>query len=86
MAIAGLWDRWRSADKAETKETFTIITTQASRFAAQSHDRMPLILEPETWDLWIKGDADAAAGLMKPANEHALTSLLCRRFERVSHD
>lgn len=45
IAIAGLWDRWRSADKSETKETFTILTTQASRFAAQFHERMPLILE-----------------------------------------
>src|SRR5262249_35088133 len=43
MAFAGLWDRWRNADKSETKETFTIITTAPSQFAAQWHDRMPLI-------------------------------------------
>lgn len=34
MAIAGLWDRWRSKDKSETKETFTIVTTEPSTFAA----------------------------------------------------
>jgi putative SOS response-associated peptidase YedK len=50
MALAGLWDRWRSADKSETKATFTIVTTEPSRFAAQWHDRMPLILELDTWD------------------------------------
>jgi putative SOS response-associated peptidase YedK len=43
MALAGLWDRWRSKDKSETKETFTIVTTEPSRFAAQFHNRMPLV-------------------------------------------
>jgi putative SOS response-associated peptidase YedK len=73
MALAGLWDRWWTADKSEAKETFTIITTAPSKFAAQWHDHMPLILEPETWDTWLKGDPDAAAALMKPANENVLT-------------
>jgi putative SOS response-associated peptidase YedK len=72
IALAGLWDRWRSADKSETKETFTIVTTEPSKFAAQFHNRMPLILEPDTWDAWLKGDPDAAAALMKPANEDVL--------------
>jgi putative SOS response-associated peptidase YedK len=74
IALAGLWDRWRNADKSETKETFTIITTAPSQFAAQWHDRMPLILEPETWDLWLKGDPDTASALMKAANEDVLVS------------
>src|ERR1051325_866341 len=74
MALAGLWDRWRSKDKSETKETFTIVTTAPSKFAAQWHDRMPLILEPDTWDRWLSGDPDAAAALMKPANEDVLVS------------
>ncbi len=74
MALAGLWDRWRSKDKSETKETFTIVTTEPSEFAAQFHNRMPLVLEPHTWDLWMKGDPEAAAVLMKPANEGALIS------------
>ena len=75
IALAGLWDRWRSKDKSETKETFTIVTTEPSKFAAQFHNRMPLILEPEIWDLWMKGDPDVAAALMMlPANEDVLVS------------
>jgi putative SOS response-associated peptidase YedK len=50
------------------------ITTEPSKFAAQFHNRMPLILEPDTWDLWMKGEPDAAAALMKPANEDVLIS------------
>jgi len=35
---------------------------------------MPLILKPDTWDSWLKGDPEAAAALMEPANEDALVS------------
>lgn len=78
MAFAGLWDRWRSADKSKTKETFTIVTALASPFAAQFHGRMPVILEPDTWDLWMHGEPDIAGALMVPAREKVLT-------ERVVH-
>jgi putative SOS response-associated peptidase YedK len=52
MALAGLWDRWRSKDKTETKETFTFVTTEPRKFAAQFHNRMPLVLKPNTWEGW----------------------------------
>jgi putative SOS response-associated peptidase YedK len=45
-----------------------------SKFAAQWHDRMPLILEPDTWGAWLSGNPDTAAALMKPANEDVLLS------------
>jgi putative SOS response-associated peptidase YedK len=72
MAIAGLWERWRSKDGPETKDSFTIVTTAANRFAAQFHDRMPVVLEQDSWDLWLKGEPDVAAALMIPARENAL--------------
>jgi len=74
MALAGLWDRWRSKEKSETRETFTIITTAPSEFAAQFHNRMPLVLEPDAWGQWMKGEPDAASALMKPANRGVLIS------------
>ena len=74
IALAGLWDRWKSNDKSETKETFTIVTTEPSKFAAQFHNRMPLVLEPNTWESWLRGDPDSAASLMKPANEDMLVA------------
>ena len=53
---------------------FTIVTTEPSKFAAQFHNRMPLVLAPDTWDTWLKGNAEAAVALMKPANEDVLIS------------
>jgi putative SOS response-associated peptidase YedK len=37
---------------------------------------MPLVLGADTWDLWMTGDPDAAAVLMKPANEDILIERL----------
>ena len=54
----------------------TIVTTAPSKFAGHFHNRMPLVLEPDTWDLWMKSEPDAAAALMKPANEDVLTERL----------
>ena len=74
MALGGLWDRWRSPDKSEHKETFTIVTTEPSKFASQVHNRMPLVLERNTWNQWLNEEPDAAAALMKSANEDVLAS------------
>jgi putative SOS response-associated peptidase YedK len=52
FAFAGLWDRWRAAD-GTFLETCTILTTTANRLLADVHDRMPVILSPTSYDLWL---------------------------------
>jgi putative SOS response-associated peptidase YedK len=69
FALAGLWDRWTNADKAERKETYTVVTTAPSAFAGQFHDRMPLVLELEDVEAWMGATPDEAAALMRPAKE-----------------
>jgi putative SOS response-associated peptidase YedK len=69
IALGGLWDRWQSADKAERKETYTVVTTAPSAFAAQFHDRMPLVLEREDVEGWLRAAPDHAAALMRPAKD-----------------
>jgi putative SOS response-associated peptidase YedK len=54
IALGGLWDRWTSADKAERKETYTVVTTAPSAFAGRLHDRMPLVLELDDVDAWLR--------------------------------
>src|SRR5437660_10244040 len=48
MALAGLWETWRSSAQ-ETIRSFTIITTTPNEMCAEVHNRMPVILPPETW-------------------------------------
>lgn len=53
MALAGLWER-REEPAGETLETFTILTTAANERLAWVHERMPVILPPEAWSLWLR--------------------------------
>jgi putative SOS response-associated peptidase YedK len=40
---------------------FTIITTEANEVVQPVHNRMPVILTPETEATWLRPDADADA-------------------------
>ena len=53
FAFAGLWERWEPADGGEPVESCTIITTEANALVRRFHDRMPVILDPEDFDLWL---------------------------------
>jgi hypothetical protein len=52
MAFAGLWEGFRWPDGNVTP-SFTIITTDASADVAELHERMPVILEPDDWPVWL---------------------------------
>jgi putative SOS response-associated peptidase YedK len=52
FALAGLWDHWQDPNGSEL-ETCTIIVTQANALIAPIHDRMPVVLPPEVWDIWL---------------------------------
>jgi len=68
FAFAGLWDRWRTAEK-EMWTTSTIITTEPNSLMSAIHSRMPVILMPQDYDLWlIPGEApvEKLLGCLKP--------------------
>ena len=68
FAFAGLWERWH--DPAGTPlNSFTILTTDANALVSGIHDRMPVIIKPENYDLWLDpGMTDPAgvADMLKP--------------------
>jgi putative SOS response-associated peptidase YedK len=53
FAFAGLWDRWKDP-AGGTLESFSIITTTPNELTATVHDRMPVILRPQDYDLWLR--------------------------------
>ncbi|WP_421724469.1 SOS response-associated peptidase [Bauldia sp.] len=55
FAFAGLWESWLGRDGSEI-DSATIITVAARGEPARIHDRMPLILGPESYDTWLGGD------------------------------
>lgn len=51
FGFAGLWEHWQQGD--QVIESCTIIVTSANALVGQVHDRMPVILAPEQYDLWL---------------------------------
>ena len=52
FAFAGLWERWVGADGAAI-ESFTVLTTEPNALVAPVHDRMPVIVPPSRYGLWL---------------------------------
>ncbi|WP_348529965.1 SOS response-associated peptidase [Methylocaldum sp. RMAD-M] len=66
FSLAGLWDRWEG--DGQTIESCTIIVTQANALMATIHDRMPVILPPSAYDVWLdpKTPLETAQALLQP--------------------
>ena len=71
FAFAGIWETW-CAPSGKKIETCAILTTVATPALTQIHHRMPVILDPGSYDLWMKGPPNAAAALMQPYESDAL--------------
>jgi putative SOS response-associated peptidase YedK len=57
FAFAGLWDGWQNPGTKEWLRTCFIITGEPNEFVAQIHNRMPVILPPETHEQWLSGES-----------------------------
>jgi putative SOS response-associated peptidase YedK len=70
MAFAGVWQEWRGPDG--WIPTCAIITCPANELLAPVHDRMPVVIAPQDFALWLGEARHGAARLMAPAPEEAL--------------
>src|ERR1700733_3573571 len=74
LAFAGLYETW-TGPNGEEVDTAAIITTTANRTLSFVHERMPVFVAPEAFDLWLdcaNVEADVAAALIAPADEALL--------------
>jgi putative SOS response-associated peptidase YedK len=89
MTLAGLWETWRSPE-GETRQTATIITTDANATMAAFHHRMPAILTAAQWPAWL-GEAPASEAellaLLAPSDPHLITAWqVSKRVGNVRND
>lgn len=63
FAFAGLWDEWQSPDGGAVR-TCTIITTEPNALMSSLHNRMPVILHPKDFDLWLDPSPQTPEKLM----------------------
>ncbi len=69
MAFAGLWERWEGEIHGERRilETYCIIVGEPNNLVGRLHNRMPVILDPADWGLWLDPEV---------REHHVLDSLL----------
>ncbi len=70
IAFAGVWQDWEREGRAHT--TCAIVTTAANAPMSEIHHRMPVILAPEDWGLWLGEQGKGAATLMHAPPDDAL--------------
>jgi putative SOS response-associated peptidase YedK len=89
IAFAGLWESW-TGPNGEEQDTAAIVTTKANQTCAAIHDRMPAIIAPEAFDMWLDcGNVDAkiAEALIAPAPEGLLEVYeISSAVNRVAND
>jgi putative SOS response-associated peptidase YedK len=89
LAFAGLWECW-TGPNGEELETAAIVTTRANRTLSPIHERMPVLVPSEAFDLWLDCkavDAETAAALIAPARDDLLEAYeIAPAVNRVAND
>lgn len=89
FAFAGLWDGWKSAD-GQWVHTCSILTTSPNAVTTAVHDRMPVILDPCEYDLWLDPGMQSVAAiseLLKPYGAHLMRCYpVSSRVNNVGND
>lgn len=88
FVIAGLWERWTRGPEPIT--SFAIITTEANDAVAKIHARMPVILPPDDYRLWLdaeESDPERILPLLRPwAGEELVTTPVSRLVNNPAND
>jgi putative SOS response-associated peptidase YedK len=89
LAFAGLYETW-TGPNGEELDTVAIITARANHTLSAIHDRMPVFVPPQAFDLWLdcaNVEADVAAALIAPAEDDLLEAYeISTAVNRVVND
>lgn len=69
FAFAGMWtlSKFLTKDGPEECAAFTMLTTSANERVKPVHpDRMPVIIDPESYEVWLSGTSGDAHALCRP--------------------
>jgi putative SOS response-associated peptidase YedK len=85
IAFAGIWERW-TPEIGEPVETFTIVTTNASKLMSEVHDRMPVIIAPEDYHRWLTAPVETAKNLLVPYRSGLTITAVSERVNSIKND
>jgi putative SOS response-associated peptidase YedK len=89
FAFAGLWDRWKDLSGQWIKSC-SIVTTTPNAVTSPVHDRMPVILDPADFDLWLDPgmtNVELASEILKPYDARMMRCYpVSSRVNHVAND
>jgi len=89
FAFAGLWDRWKDPS-GDWIKSCSILTTTPNAVTSAIHDRMPVVLHPDCYDLWLDPsmtDMQVVSELLKPCDARLMRSYpVSTRINYVAND
>jgi putative SOS response-associated peptidase YedK len=89
FAFAGVWDRWKDPN-GNWINTCSILTTTPNAVTASVHDRMPVILDSDSYDLWLDPGmtkVEAVSDLLKPCDAERMRCYpVSTRINHVAND
>ena len=85
IAFAGLWERW-TPEGGDPVETFTIVTTRASKLVSEVHDSMPVIIAPADYQRWLTAPTAAAKRLLVPFAAGLTIVAVGERVNNIKND
>jgi putative SOS response-associated peptidase YedK len=89
FAFAGIWDGWKNPDGQWIK-TCSILTTAPNAVTAAVHDRIPVILDPGSYDRWLDPEMQNIAAISELLKPHDGRLMRCypvsSRLNHVTND
>jgi putative SOS response-associated peptidase YedK len=84
FGLAGLWERWAKGE--EPVESCTILTTDANGLMKPIHQRMPVIIPREQYDLWLDPRCQDTKTLAKLLRPYPSQDMLAYRVSTLVND
>lgn len=89
FAFAGIWEGWKNAE-GQWIRTCSILTTNPNAVTSAVHDRMPVILHQDNYDLWLDPGVQnvaAISDLLKPYDARLMRCYpVSSRVNHVAND
>lgn len=82
--FAALWDRW--GGETRPIPTFTLLTTEPNELTGEVHDRMPVIVRPEDYRLWLDPEVKDPLAIAHVLRAYPVEEMEMRRVSTRVND
>jgi putative SOS response-associated peptidase YedK len=90
FGMAGIWEHWESSETGDVIESCAILTTRPNNVVGELHDRMPVIIKPKSYPLWLDPhiqSREQLTPLMEPySDEETVIQPISREVNNPAND